>query len=352
MFIIMTKLTVKTSEPYDIYISEGILQKSGELIGESTGASKVAIITDSKVDSLYGSTLENTLDEAGINHVKFTFPNGEKSKNLGTYVDLMEKLGESGLNRSDAIVALGGGVCGDMGGFLAATLFRGIKYVQVPTTYLASVDSSVGGKTGVDLKAGKNLAGAFWQPSIVICDYSTFSSLDETNILSGKAEAIKSGMIGDISILDDVLRGDTEEVIRKSVTVKKQVVEADERDTGERQKLNFGHTIGHSIEQLSSFGLAHGIAVAKGMLAETRAAERLGISDCGAYDYLSRVLTDAGYDLSIPYSVDEIMKYAVNDKKVHGSYITVVYPDQIGHCSLYNVDKADLKEYVKAAVEN
>lgn len=346
----MTKLTVETENPYDILISKDILKDSGDLIAERLKASRIALITDSAVDKLYSETVEKSLDKAGINHIKFTFRAGEESKNLRTYSSLLEQLADSGLNRSDAIIALGGGVTGDMAGFLASTFLRGIKYVQIPTTYLSAVDSSVGGKTGIDLKAGKNLAGCFWQPSLVICDYDTFETLDHNNILSGKAEAIKSGMIGDISILDDVLSENTEEVIRKSVTVKKQVVEEDGLDTGSRQKLNFGHTIGHSIEQLSGYNLAHGIAVAKGLVAESKAAERMGFSSCSASKYLSEFLKRAGYDLSIPYSAEDIMKYAVNDKKVHGSYITVVYPDEIGHCSLQNIPREDLAEYVKAAV--
>jgi 3-dehydroquinate synthase len=346
----MTKLTVKTDPEYDIIIERGVMADSGRLIKSVLGERKIALITDSNVDRLYGQKVMDSLDAAGLEAVKIVFPAGEANKNIKTYSYLLEKLAENGITRNDAAAALGGGVAGDTGGFAAATFLRGIKYVQIPTTYLAAVDSSVGGKTAVDLEAGKNLAGAFWQPSLVICDYSAFETLDQTEIMSGTAEALKCAMIDDISIIDDVKAGRTEDVIRKSVSVKKAVVEADERDTGERQKLNFGHTIGHSIEKLSSFGLAHGIAVAKGMAAEARAAERLGFSDCGAASFIEKMLTDAGYDLSIPYTADEVLKYVMNDKKMHGSRITVVYPDSIGHCSLHDIPRENIRDYVEAAI--
>lgn len=347
----MTKLTVKTDPQYDIIIDRGIMADSGEMIKSVLGRRKIALITDSTVDRLYGQKVMDSLKAAGLDAVKIVFPAGEANKNLKTYSYLLEKLAENGITRNDAAAVLGGGVAGDTGGFAAATFLRGIKYVQIPTTFLAAVDSSVGGKTAVDLDAGKNLVGSFWQPSLVICDYSTFNTLDQREIMSGTAEALKCAMINDISIIDDVKAGRTEDVIRKSVSVKKEVVEADERDTGERQKLNFGHTIGHSIEKLSNFALAHGIAVAKGMAAEARAAERLRFSDCGAAAFIEKTLTDAGYDLSIPYSTEEVMRYVMNDKKMHGSHITVVYPDKIGHCSLHDIPRENIREYVEAALE-
>ena len=178
-------------------------------------------------------------------------------------------MADEGLTRSDAVVALGGGVVGDLAGFAAATYMRGIPYIQIPTTYMAAIDASVGGKTGINLLCGKNLAGAFWQPSMVFCDYHTFDSLPPAKLMDGIAEAVKCAAVSEESLLPHIRKKDYEYVIERCVSIKKSIVEADERDTGLRQILNFGHTVGHGIEKLSSFSVSHGQAVAKGPVSYT-----------------------------------------------------------------------------------
>lgn len=315
----MERFAVTTARPYDILIGKGILKDAGKYIGEDIKPCRVCIITDSKVNQLYAETLTDSLKENGFEPHKIVFPEGEYSKSMTTYANILESLAEKAFSRSDIIVALGGGVVGDLSGFAAATYLRGIKYIQIPTTYLAAVDSSVGGKTAVNLLSGKNLAGAFWQPSMVICDYSTFESMDEAFLLDGVAEAIKNGMIMESSLIDWVLAKDYGKVIERCVSIKKSVVEADERDTGMRQLLNFGHTIGHGIEKLSSYRISHGRAVAMGMAAESKAAFKMGLTSYDAGEYLTEILTKCGFDLDLPYSAEELYRYAKNDKKIIGA---------------------------------
>ena len=280
----------------------------------------------------------------------------------------MEQLARAGLSRNDIVIALGGGVTGDMAGFAAATYLRGVRYVQMPTTYLAAVDSSVGGKTAVDLGKGKNLCGAFWQPSLVLCDYSAFSTLSPSEMLDGSAEAYKTAMIGDKDLAEDVkaimvnikeaggvLSEDVydklESVIARSVSVKKAIVEKDERDTGERQLLNFGHTFGHSIEKLSGYSIPHGHAVARGMVCEARAAFAKGLVDFDAADIIKADLSEMGFDLDVPYEAEKILEFAKSDKKVKADSITVVVPEDVGRCGLRRIPMDELADYVEAGLE-
>ena len=300
---------------------------------------------------LYSQVVLSSLIENGYQVSKIVFPAGEHSKNLSTYSNILEALAEEGLTRSDLVVALGGGVVGDIAGFAAATYMRGVRYIQVPTTYLAAVDSSVGGKTGLDLLSGKNLAGAFWQPSMVICDYKTFESLPEEELLDGIAEAVKSAMVAEDSLFSRILENDYEYVIGRCVSIKKSIVEADERDTGMRQLLNFGHTVGHGIEKLSEYSISHGHAVAKGMVIEARAAYKMGLTETDTSSYLIEILEKCGFDLSVPYTSDDIYPYAMNDKKINGDSITVVVPEAIGKCRLHKISLSELKTYLQLGLD-
>lgn len=347
----MKRFAVTTKRPYDIIIGEDLLAQTGSFVKECVKPCKVCLVTDSKVNSLYSQVVLTSLTEAGYQTSKIVFPEGEHSKNMTTYTNILESLAEEGLSRSDLIVALGGGVVGDLSGFAAASYLRGIKYIQVPTTYLAAVDSSVGGKTGLNLMYGKNLAGAFWQPSMVICDFSTFKTLPEAELLDGVAEAIKSGMLMEASLIDKVLKQDYETVIDRCVSIKKSIVEADERDTGMRQLLNFGHTIGHSIERLSAYNLSHGLAVAKGMVMESHAAYKMGLTSFNAAPFLMETLSQFGFDLSVPYKAEELYQYALNDKKISGDHIAMVIPEAIGKCRLQNISLSDLSQFLKLGVE-
>lgn len=273
----MKKVTVSASKKYDIKIGSGLLSTIGEEAAALGKASKVCIVSDTNVWPLYGEAVQNSLVKAGFRALSYVFPAGEESKNGSVYLELMNHLAVNHITRSDLIVALGGGVVGDLAGFAAATFLRGIRFIQVPTTLLAAVDSSVGGKTAIDLPAGKNLCGAFCQPSLVLCDTDTLNSLPEDIFRDGCAEVIKYGVLYDpelFTVLEkDGLSFNREDVIARCVDLKRQVVMEDEFDTGARMKLNLGHTIGHGIEARSNFGLSHGKSVAIGMAIVSRASK-------------------------------------------------------------------------------
>ncbi len=318
---------------------------------ESSEPYKVCVITDSNVNQLYADTVTGAISEAGFPVSKIVFPEGEYSKSINTYTNIMDSLAEEGFSRSDILMALGGGVVGDIAGFAAATYLRGIRYIQVPTTYLAAVDSSVGGKTGVNLLHGKNLAGAFWQPSLVVCDYSTFDTLPEEEMLEGVAEAVKQAVLMEENLIEKILARDYEKVIERCVSIKKSIVEADERDTGMRQLLNFGHTTAHSLEKLSSYNIPHGQAVARGMVLEARACFRMGLTDFDASSFLEDTLSSMGFDLSIPYTSEELCRYALIDKKIRGNTIAMVVPEAIGRCRLQKITLDDLSEFLRLGLE-
>jgi 3-dehydroquinate synthase len=332
-------------------VGEGLLAQTGALMAEQLKPCKVCLITDSRVNGIYAQVVMTSLMEHGFQASKIVFPEGEHSKGITSFMNILEALSEENLSRSDMIVALGGGVVGDLSGFTAATYLRGIRYIQVPTTYLAAVDSSVGGKTGINLRTGKNLAGAFWQPSMVICDYKTFDTLENSELLNGAAEAIKSGMIMEAGLIDKVLARDYEHVIGRCISIKKSIVEADERDTGMRQLLNFGHTVGHSLEKLSAYKISHGHAVARGMVVESRAAFRMGLTEFDASPYLKETLERCGFDLSIPFPVEDILRYALNDKKISGDSIAMVIPEAVGKCRLQKIPLSELGQFLALGLE-
>ena len=283
----MNNIRVHTESPYEILVGSGLLRSCGQEITKVHAPCRAAIITDDTVDSLYGAQTEASLRAAGYQVCKFVFAHGERSKCLQTALDAYEMLTANGISRSDLIVALGGGVVGDLAGFVAATYLRGVDFVQIPTTFLAAIDSSVGGKTAVDIPSGKNLVGAFWQPKQVICDTDTLSTLSEEIFSEGTAEAIKYGAILDESLYRLLASGGLsshlEEVICRCVDLKRMLVEEDERDRGSRQLLNFGHTLGHCVETLSGYTVPHGRAVAIGMAMITRVSESLGHRICSRF---------------------------------------------------------------------
>ena len=347
----MKTVEVSTGSKYNIVIGDGLLKDSGRMIREVTSAKTAAIVTDSVVDGLYSDTVCKSLEANGFETVKFVFPNGEKSKNINTYSDMLEFMAENRLTRSDCIVALGGGVVGDMAGFCAATYLRGISFVQIPTTLLACVDSSVGGKTAIDLKAGKNLAGAFYQPKLVICDYSTLSTLSDEIFSDGMAETIKYGALFDGDFLnflnENNARDNLEYIIEKCVTFKRDIVNVDETDRGVRGLLNFGHTIGHSIEKCSNFAVSHGSAVAIGMVLMSRGAYKSGITKADITDFLVSLLKKYNLPVSTDFSSEELFDVTLSDKKRSGDDITLVVPSEFGKCELYKTQINSLKDIIE-----
>lgn len=346
----MKKFVVSTAQPYEILIGEDILKDAGIYINRVFKPCRLCIITDSTVNRIYSKTLCESLKNSGYTVSKIVFPNGEHSKNIETYANIMEALAEEGFTRTDGIIALGGGVVGDIAGFAASTYMRGIRYIQIPTTYIAAIDASFGGKTAINLLSGKNLAGTFWQPSLVICDYKTFDTLPESRLQEGVAEAVKNAVVSDASLLKQISEKNYEYVIERCISIKKSIVEADERDTGLRQLLNFGHTIGHGIEKLSAFSVSHGLAVAKGMVMEAKAAYRSGLTSVDISGELADFLNGFGLDTSVQYTADELYAYALTDKKIMDDRITMVIPESIGKCSLHKMSLKELKSFIEAGL--
>lgn len=339
--MINTKIVpVKASGCYDITIGSGILTNVGEMLKKVKKPCNTVIVTDSNVDRLYSDTVKESLENAGFTVDKYVFPAGEKSKNAGTFIDILEFLASKKLTRSDLVIALGGGVVGDITGFSASCYLRGIDFVQIPTTLLASVDSSVGGKTAIDLESGKNLAGAFYQPIAVICDTDTFKTLPEKEMSCGYAEVIKYGVLFDKDFFDALVKGGLHinEIVEKSVIFKRDIVEKDEFDKGERMLLNLGHTAAHGIEKHSGYTVTHGEAVAVGMVIAAKISENLGLCKKGLSDDVKTAASM--YNLPTKYDITakELYEASLSDKKRSGGKITLVLPEIIGKCTLYNVN--------------
>lgn len=350
----MRTVTVNASKKYDIHIGNGLLSMLGTEAQKLGKAEKVCIVGDSTVFPLYGAAAAASLEKAGFTVVSFVFPAGEENKNGSTFLALLNYLAESKLTRSDLIVALGGGVVGDLAGFAAATYLRGIRFIQVPTTLLAAVDSSVGGKTAIDLPAGKNLAGAFCQPSLVLCDTDLLNSLPEDVFRDGCAEVIKYGILYDpvlfAQLEEDGLQFDREAVIARCVELKRDVVMEDEFDTGARMKLNLGHTIGHGVEAKSHFALSHGKAVAIGMAIVCRSAVQSGMFAAADCRRVIQVLKKFGLPVSTEYTAEALHEYTLSDKKRSGSKVSLIVPRSIGDCVILPTAVDDLKSFIQAGL--
>ncbi len=339
-----------TQRSYDVLIGNNLLNSSGDIMKDYFTPCSAVVVTDDIVDALYGDTVVYSLTSTGFNTSKFVFKNGEQSKNLTVYTKLLEYMAKISLTRSDMVVALGGGVTGDLAGFAASTYMRGIKFVQMPTTLLAAIDSSVGGKTGVNLEAGKNLTGSFWQPSLVICDFDTLKTLPDEIMADGFAEAVKYGMIKDKELFDLLDTGDfmlhAEACISRCVEIKGDIVAKDEFDLGERQLLNFGHTIAHAIEKLSDYKISHGHAVAIGMVIMTRAAESMNLIKEPCLDKLIAILKKYDLPTICPFELIDLTRVALSDKKRSGGSINLVIPLAVGVCGILNLPVAELESFV------
>lgn len=341
--------------PYDVKIGAGILSTLGnELKTLCPRAERVLLVSDSTVFPLHGQAAQDALRAAGFETETFVFPAGEASKTAETLLGLLNTATDFRLTRSDAMVALGGGVTGDLTGFGAAVYMRGIPYIQVPTTLLASVDSSVGGKTAVDLPAGKNLMGAFWQPKLVLCDTELQSTLPDTVFTDGCAEVIKTAVLFDRSLFDCLARDgkafDREEVIARCVEHKRNIVAEDEFDTGRRGLLNLGHTLGHAVEACSDFTLSHGRAVAIGMATVARASAKADICAPDVPDRILALLKDFGLPTKTNIPIHRLMEPMLSDKKRSGSTVTVIVPEAIGRCALRPMDGDALKNFMESGL--
>lgn len=328
----MQKIHVPVRDAYDILVERNLLPNCGKLIRERISAQTCVIITDDNVDKFYSHTVEQSLKEAGFHTEKFVFPHGEPSKSSATLLNIYSFLCQHEITRSDCLIALGGGVVGDITGFAAATFLRGLPYIQIPTSLLAQVDSSVGGKTAIDLPEGKNLVGAFKQPAMVLCDPDTLSTLPEEFFIDGMGEVIKYGMIADADLFNKLCSYDLttihehlDEIIPVCISIKRDVVAEDELDTGKRMILNFGHTLGHAIEAYYHYETyTHGCAVAAGMCLMTKY--------CAPQHYDSLKACVERYHLpsDVPVPLQELAALCGNDKKRSGAKLHYIVCDPIG----------------------
>lgn len=345
----MKKLTVNVNDKYDILIEKGLIKKAGELTKTVLSGKKLVLVSDTNVYPIYGDDVKSSLEAQGYDVYTYIFEAGEASKTTKTVIDMVEFMAQNELTREDGVVALGGGVCGDMAGFAAAIFLRGIKFVQIPTSLLAQVDSSVGGKTAVDLPQGKNLCGAFHQPSLVIIDPNVLDTLTEHYFADGMGEVIKYGCIKSETLFNRLENENPkdfiDDLIFECVDIKRQVVENDEKEHGERALLNFGHTCGHAIEKLWNFeAVSHGEAVGIGMVMITRVSENIGITEKGTTDRIINVLKKNGMKIEDTHSISEIVGAMSADKKRTGNGIKFAMLNSIGDSFIKPVENEDIKK--------
>lgn len=351
----MKTITVQASTTYQINIGNGLLSDSGSMIRNTLPQAKnAAVISDTNVYPLYGALVKDALLASGFHVSHYVMPAGEASKNGNTFLAILNFLAENNFTRDDCIVALGGGVVGDISGFAAACYLRGISYVQIPTSLLAMVDSSVGGKTAIDLSAGKNLAGAFCQPSLVICDTDVLNTLPQAVFIDGCAEVIKYGVLFDDALFDSLtlcgISFDRETVIGRCVSLKRDIVCNDEFDRGQRQLLNLGHTIGHGIEKASNYAVTHGQAVGAGMAIVARASAAAGFCTGETADRILETLQLFRLPTRTDYSAETLYYAALSDKKRSGDTVNMITPSKIGVCNIRKMPIGDILSFIESGL--
>lgn len=347
----METIKVATSKEYNVNIGSGFFNTIGEKIAEIKRVCRVVLISDDIVFPLYGEAVKNSLVDNGYSVCEFVVPHGEESKSFENYENILEFCAENSITRTDLFVALGGGVVGDLTGFVASTYLRGVDFVQIPTTVLSMVDSSVGGKTAINLNAGKNLCGSFYQPIGVFADCDTLKTLPQEIFNDGCAEIIKYGMILDKNFLaflqDNEIKENIEYVIKRCVEIKRDVVGHDEFEKGERKLLNFGHTIGHAIEKCSGFSVSHGQAVAIGMVIATKGAYEVGMSEEDFSDVLIPILKRNNLSVKCEFSADELCKASLSDKKRSLDTMSLIVPEELGLCKVMKLPVEELKNFIE-----
>lgn len=340
-----TTVTTSTGE-YPVITGHGILKDFADLTQICREGTKAAVVTDDNVAPLW---LDRLLSALPDDTLRYVIPHGEKSKNWTLAGELLEKLAADGFCRDDTLVALGGGVVGDITGFVASVYMRGVPYVQVPTTLLAAIDSSVGGKTAVDLKAGKNLAGRIYPPKAVVCDLDTLATLPRSEWKCGLGEAVKYAVLAGGEIFDIMESGagaeNLERLIDLCVDYKRKIVEADENEGGLRRLLNLGHTVGHAIEAESALGFPHGVCVAMGIKVIARASVSAGYLPKDEYLRISALLQKYGFP-ECPYPLRSVIMHAAHDKKISGGKINAVVIRGIGRCETVPMTLEELREFV------
>ena len=343
----MTRIKVDTASPYEVIVGAGALAGAADFVSANFARAKsIALVSDSNVEALHGSGVAAVLESTGRRVERIVFPAGEKSKTLETYGALLDALASFHFSRSDLIVALGGGVTGDLAGFAAATYMRGIDFIQIPTSLLAMVDSSVGGKTAVDLPSGKNLAGAFHQPKAVFCDTGFLRTLPEGWRIDGMGEVLKYAVLGDAELFAALERSPLapvdEVAIARCIGMKRDIVIRDERESGPRKLLNLGHTFAHAIEKLSGYSVSHGRAVATGVVMAAKASANAGMmprSDAARIEALAAAM---GFETASVFPGDALREAMLSDKKASAGAVDFVLPLTIGKCAVKNMSPAGI----------
>lgn len=348
------KIHVATGVAYDVFVRAGVVAETAKFVKENfPKAAKVAVVVDSNVDRLHGDRVVRLLEDGGLRVERIVFPAGEQSKTLETYAELVRSLAALRFSRKDLVVALGGGVTGDMAGFAAATYMRKIDFVQVPTSLLAMVDSSVGGKTAVDIPEGKNLVGAFHQPRAVFCDPDFLGTLPESWRLDGMGEVVKYAILGDADLFARLEARPLEPIatddIARCIEMKRDVVSRDEFETGERKTLNLGHTFAHAIEKLSGYTTTHGCAVATGLAMAARAAVKLGVLAAAEGARIAALVDAMGYETRSRYAPADLAQAMGGDKKAAGGSVDLILPVAVGRCVIRPTPLAELAELCREA---
>ena len=351
----MKRITVNTSKTYDVLLGNGLIQRLPELIAPICQGRKVGIITDDTVEGLYANHVAQELVSQGYEVKLFSFPHGEESKHIGTLSEILEYFAQNHFTRKDVFISIGGGVAGDITGLAAALYMRGIQFIQVPTTLLSMVDASVGGKTAVDLIAGKNLVGAFWQPSLVVADTNIVANLPKDIFAEGMAEVIKSDLIANAGIIGWVLLGTLNvhlaETIESCIRMKQGVVEQDEYETkGLRKVLNMGHTVAHAIEKLSEYKVSHGVAVATGLVWEATISHYLGLCNQSLVDEIRHAVDCYNLYYDVPYSVADMVEAMRSDKKNEDSKIDFVFPITYGKWEERKLEQKELNDIINSII--
>lgn len=346
----MRIVNVNASKNYNVYIEEGLIDRCSEIVKDLVKGRRCVVISDSNVAPLYAQRVMDSLNKAGFEVALFEIKAGESSKNTENLINSAEYCVKFGLTRSDVIIALGGGVVTDLGGLCAALYQRGISVVQIPTSLLSMVDSSVGGKTAVNLAEGKNMFGVFYQPDAVICDPCVLKTLPKEEFSNGMAEVIKYAALKGGRILEIVRENpenNLDELIEKCVKIKRDYVCADEQDKGVRQFLNFGHTFGHAVERVTDFSVAHGSAVSIGMCIMARACKEMSLCSEEDKDLLLSLCKKYGLPTTCEYSPDDILRASLSDKKRESDFLNIVLFNGFGNCVIKKINIDNLDVYLK-----
>ncbi len=343
-------ITVNTAPQYNIYFGEDVLHEQLRDFMQSRHYTEAVIVADSNTAKLFGaSVLDAVRDGCKLRAELIQFPAGEKNKTLATVNDILSGFAGFGLTRSGVVIAVGGGVVGDTAGFAASIWLRGVPVIQMPTTLLAMVDSSIGGKTGVDLPCGKNLVGAFHHPDAVFSQVSVLQSLREQDIRNGFAEVLKTAVIGDAALFERLAEhpedARKQDVVMRCAQIKAEIVSQDDHEHGVRKLLNLGHTAGHALEQLSNFEIQHGEAVGTGMILVAEAGVRAGITDAAFCARIRNVLVANGYAATSHYTLEQMLSVMAGDKKRAGGKITIVVPKHAGECVLHTISIEELAAF-------